>query len=62
MLLCYMQVYPHELEKEFMNFTDFVSSFPLFRGKGLRDEEDESSHVVGYLKVLSTCVHAYIHN
>ena len=41
-------MYRHELEKEY-NFSDLVETFPLFRGKGSREETTEQ--VVGYLKV-----------
>ena len=50
---CYgfiLQVYQNELEEEY-DFSDFVDTFPLFRGKGSRVLEEDSNQEAGYLKV-----------
>ena len=45
------KVYEQELEKNFNNFEDILKTFPLFRGKGSHDAEEDADQVVGYLKV-----------
>ena len=45
-----MMVYHSDLETVFNGFTDFVQTFPLYRGKGLRDPEDKDGQPVGYFK------------
>ena len=57
-----MQVYFHELEKQFEGFQDFIKTFSLRRGKLKSVEEDEEDSTVGEFKVQidnpSWCLHA----
>ena len=48
----HLKVYGRELELEesFNNFTDFVQTFALHRGRGSRDPEDMIGQPVGYFK------------
>jgi hypothetical protein len=46
-----LQVYYHELEKQFDYFQDFIKTFPLRRGKLKSMEEDEDDSTVGEFKV-----------
>eukprot|EP00117_Sycon_ciliatum_P005571 scpid7068/ scgid9464/ Myoferlin; Fer-1-like protein 3 len=43
-------VYEEPIEKAFGGFNDFVDTFPIFRGKGQRDEDDEENQAVGKFK------------
>lgn len=45
-----MEVYECELEESFNNFTDFVQTFALHRGRRSRDPEDKMGQPVGYFK------------
>ena len=45
-----LEVYDCELEESYNNFTDFVQTFALHRGRGSRDPEDKMGQPVGYFK------------
>ena len=50
-LLLIVQVYDGNLEDYFGNFEDIATTFPLYRGKGQRDDTDAPGQAVGKFKV-----------
>ena len=46
----FQQIYKGTLEDEFNDFSDLITSFPLYRGKGKRDPNNPKGQVVGLLK------------
>ena len=52
-IACYtscLQIYDTELEKSFGLFEDFAITFPLYRGKGARNSNENNGQICGYLK------------
>ena len=45
-----MVIYPGELEAAFNGFTDVAQMFPIYRGKGSKDQAKKSGEPVGYFK------------
>jgi hypothetical protein len=45
-----LKAYDKELETFFDNFTDIAHTYPLYRGKGQQNTQEEDSNVVGYFK------------
>lgn len=49
----HFQVYPNELESqsEFTGFSEWLSSFDLYRGKKTGDDNEDENRIVGTFKV-----------
>lgn len=45
-----IQICDTELEKEYGLFEDFAITFPLYRGKGARNSNENNGQICGYLK------------
>ena len=63
-LLLVVQVYDGNLEDYFGNFEDLATTFPLYRGKGQRDDTDAPGQAVGRFKVrglLSSSLQMHVH-